>query len=117
MGYLAYGATQERIPMDDRVLAHLRAVILAKFRRKEPFALNVEFDRQSGSGYATLWLSPTIDLAFMFEGSRRPALNRAWIEELMQAANGPDGVHLTHEPDGTERADRAGRDVIQIQRG
>lgn len=113
MGYLAYGASHERIPMDDRVLAHLRAVVLAKFRRKEPFALNVEFDRQSGSGYATLWLSPTSDLEFVFEGSRRPALNRVWIEELMMTANGPDGLHLIPEPDGIVKQ---GREIIQLQR-
>lgn len=115
MGHLVYGSSGERVHMDDRVLAHLRAVILAKFRRSEAFAINVDYDRQSGSGHTTLWLAPTIDLAFKFEGSRRPSLNRTWIDELMKEANSPDGLYITQEPD--EAAQPVTRpESIQLQR-
>lgn len=115
MGYLVYGSKAERIHMDDRVLAHLRAVILAKFRRNEAFAINVDYDRASGSGYTTLWLAPTIDLALKFEGSRRPVLNRTWIDELMREANSPDGLYITQEPDETSQPVTR-PDSIQLQR-
>ena len=32
------------------------------------------------------------------DGSRQPRINRLWIEELMQAANGPNGLTIVPEP-------------------
>ena len=37
-------------------------------------------------------------IQFHFFGSRHPRINRAWIEDLMQAASGPNGLTITPEP-------------------
>ncbi|HWR85859.1 MAG TPA: ATP-dependent DNA ligase [Rhodoglobus sp.] len=98
MGQLLYGSPPERIQIDDRVLSHLRLVTLAKLRRGESFAANFEFDSESGSGRTTLWLSPHSTLSFRFDGSRRPPINKAWLDALMVSANSPDGLVVVAEP-------------------
>ncbi|HWR85783.1 MAG TPA: ATP-dependent DNA ligase [Rhodoglobus sp.] len=98
MGQLLYGSPPERVQIDDRVLAHLRMVTLAKLRRGEAFAMNFDFDPESGSGRSTLWVSPSSTLSFHFEGSRRPAINKAWLDALMTSANAPEGLVIVSEP-------------------
>jgi hypothetical protein len=102
MGQLLYGTPPERIQMDDRMLAHLRSVTLAKLRRGESFGANFDFDSESGSGRTTLWLSPNSTLSFRFDGSRKPPLNRAWLDVLMASANSADGLTMVAEPPETE---------------
>ena len=98
MGELIYGPAPERITIDDRTLTHIKLVTLAKLRRGEAFALNLVFDASTGGGRTTVWLSPNTFIQFRFEGSRRPAVNRSWIDQLMMAANSPEGLMVTQEP-------------------
>lgn len=98
MGYLLYGRPAEEIEIEDRTLAHLKIVILAKLRRDESFALSFEHDAGEGSGRSTIWLHPSIPLQFNFLGSRQPAINRAWLETLIISANSNDGLRLLPEP-------------------
>ncbi|MCS5715746.1 hypothetical protein NVV95_14440 [Herbiconiux sp. CPCC 205716] len=86
MGKLYYGSNGHEIEIDDRLLSHLKVVILAKLRRGESFAFSWIVDPEQGSGRGTVWLSPGIDLEFRFYGNRPPLLNRAWISALNSTA-------------------------------
>jgi hypothetical protein len=39
-----------------------------------------------------------VPLQFHFYGGRQPRINRAWVEDLMQTASGPNGLSITPEP-------------------
>ena len=98
MGYLMYGRPAESIEIEDRTLAHVKIVILAKLRRNESFAFSFEHDVSEGSGRSTIWMHPSIPIQFKFLGSRQPAINRAWLDALVVAANSVDGLRLIEEP-------------------
>ena len=80
--------------IDDRVLAHLRVVFMNKLRRSEPFF----FHHAEPTGTRSMWIHPAVPIVFHFYGSRNPALNRAWIEDLVREASGPSGLSVTPEP-------------------
>ena len=94
MGTLFYGAKGTEITFDDRQLAHLKVVIVAKLRRDEKFTLSWEGD----DGRSTIWLHPAIELQFTFDERVRPPLNRGWIDQLMATANSGDGMRVIPEP-------------------
>ena len=98
MGQFIYGTPSIAVDFDDRVLAHLKVVILAKVRRGESFTFSWEFTAKAGSGHSSIWIHPTIPLQFDFLGSKEPQLNRAWVEELVRLANSPAGLRVTPEP-------------------
>jgi hypothetical protein len=97
LGLLIYGPMSAEIEMDDRLLAHLRLVILTKMRNHEAFSLSWTMEPAQGSGRETLWVHPSIPLRFRFYGSRPAAINRAWIELMVQAANRGD-LRIMPEP-------------------
>jgi hypothetical protein len=70
MGKLLYGPAGSGIPIDDRPLAHLQVVMLAKLRRKEAFAFTWEREAVAGSGRTTIWVTPTMCLEFEFHSPR-----------------------------------------------
>ena len=84
--------------IDDRVLAHLQVVIWAKLRRGESFAFSWSESVSEGSGRKSIWISPSIALAFEYFGSRTPVLNPAWIQALTKSANSTGGLHVVPEP-------------------
>lgn len=100
MGVLIYDAVS-KVEFDDRALAHLQFVIAAKLRRGESF--NFSWASSSGDGAArtTLWMHPAIPLVCEFSGGEAPAINRAWIEVLMVAANSVHGLSLLPEPEAS----------------
>jgi hypothetical protein len=96
VGILFYGTSRLPIPFDDRGLAHLQVVMIAKFRRHEGFTLSwVEADNSGAR--STIWVSPTCELHFQYFGSRSPAINRHWLEQLAALANTSSGLRLTEE--------------------
>ena len=99
MGFLLYGRPAEEIEIEDRTLAHIKIVILAKLRRNESFAFSFEHDPSDDGGRSTIWLNPAIPLRFKFEEERQPVLDRRWLELLVVAANSVDGLRLIPEPD------------------
>jgi hypothetical protein len=99
MGYLFYGRPAEEIEIDDRTLAHIKIVMLAKLRRGESFAFSFEHDDNEENGRSTIWLHPAIPLHFKFLEARQPELDRAWLDLLVVAANSVDGLRLIPEPD------------------
>ncbi|MCU1481826.1 MAG: hypothetical protein JWQ19_2612 [Subtercola sp.] len=102
MGKMYYGAKGTEIEFDDRLLAHLKAVIVAKLRRDEKFTLS--WERSDVNGRCTIWLHPAIELQFEFDDRERPVLNRLWIDQLMATANSGDGMRVVPEPDNPRRA-------------
>lgn len=98
MGKFIYGTPSISVDFDDRVLVHLKAVIVSKVRRGESFSFTWDYTAASGSGHSTIWIHPTIPLQFDFHGSREPTLNRRWIEELVRLSNSPSGLRLVEEP-------------------
>jgi hypothetical protein len=98
MGKFIYGTPSIAVDFDDRVLAHLKVVILSKIRRGESLLLSWEYAAASGSGHSSVWINPSIPLQFDFAGSREPRLNRAWVEELVRLSNTPGGLRVIPEP-------------------
>lgn len=104
MGKFIYGTPSIAVDFDDRVLAHLKIVILSKVRRGESFTFSWEYSAAAGSGHSSIWIHPTIPLQFDFLGSKEPQLNRAWVEELVRLANSPAGLRVIPEPKSSETA-------------
>lgn len=96
MGRFIYDSAGVSVDLDDRTLAHLRIVVMNKLRRSESFMFDV--DVGDGSGRRGFWMHPSVPLQFHFYGSRQPRINRAWIEDLMQAASSPHGLSIVPEP-------------------
>ncbi len=94
MGTLYYGAQRTPVHIEDRLLAHLKAVVLAKLRRQESLVLNIRETRETGSGRHTFWIHPYVELHFSFDGSRPPALDTDLIEQISQQATTARGVDL-----------------------
>ena len=107
MGYLLYGNSAE-YEFDDRVLAHLKACIGAKLRRKESFFLSWANPTERGSGRLSLWVSPNIPLIFRFAGNRPAELNRMWVDVMLESSHSVRGLIVMSEKDAeTIFADRA----------
>jgi hypothetical protein len=98
MGKLTYDSTMT-VDFEDRTLAHLQLVIGAKLRRNEAFFFAWKDDNSSGDGRTSIWVHPTIPIAFKFYGSRQPGINRAWVDALMHSANSAQGLQLVPEPE------------------
>jgi len=105
MGRFIYADPASSFDIDDRLLAHLRIVVMNKLRRNEPFMFHL--DRADGLGPKSVWIHPAVPMVFHFYGSRQPAINRAWVEELMAEASGPNGLTLLPEPEAASTAPTA----------
>lgn len=92
MGCLHYGESH-RFEFDDRLLAHLRTVILGKFVLQESLIFTwIDFGEQR-----TIWLHPTLPLQFEFQQKTTPEINPEWIERLTLLASSPGGLRLVGE--------------------
>ena len=98
MGTLLYGTPPSALEMSDRLLSHLKPVIVNKLRRGESFLLSWESSRDEGSGRWSLWMHPSIPLQFRFDGSRAPSLNRNWLDALALSAGSAEGLRVIAEP-------------------
>ena len=96
MGRLTIG--RDVIKLDDRVLAHLEAVIVTKLRRQEPFVFTWPIDVSLGSGRVAKWVSASTSWDIRFDNRQSEPLNQAWLKQLMSTANSPGGLKLVPEP-------------------
>ena len=94
MGSLHYGSPPASFQIDDRTLAHVELVMLAKLRRNESFALTIEGDAASRH---TIWVNSAATLRFELESSTTD-INREWLDELIDSANTTSGMRILPEP-------------------
>lgn len=94
MGTLHYGSPPVSFPIDDRTLAHVELVVVAKLRRSENFAFSI--DAVDG-GRQTLWISTAATIRFEYDEIVHE-INRMWLEELIDSANTTAGMRLVPEP-------------------
>jgi hypothetical protein len=95
MGKLIYGSSIYEL--DDRVLAHLQTVVTMKLRRRENFFVSWRNPAAVGSGRQSVWFDNGIHIAFEYDGSRVPAVNREWVEAMAASAHSNFGLQLTDE--------------------
>jgi hypothetical protein len=101
---LVYGSSARELGLDDRTLAHVKAVTVMKLRRNESFTVSWQRSVDAGGGRVSIWVHPSIPLQFEFDEPQRPELNRSWLEALMQDANRTGDLRITEEgtPEPTE---------------
>lgn len=95
MGQLIYGNSSDSFELDDRLLAHIEIVSLAKLRRNESFALVLP---GSATSRTTLWVSPVTALQFRLTQGAHD-IDREWLDQLIEGANSPAGLRV--EPKAT----------------
>jgi hypothetical protein len=95
MGSLHYGSPPATFDLDDRTLAHVELVVLAKLRRNESFALTIDAPK---GGRSTIWINAASTLRFDFEEATHE-LNREWLDELIDSANTTTGLQIVPEPE------------------
>jgi hypothetical protein len=94
MGSITYDGLV--IEIDDRTLTHLQIVIVNKLRHGDGFLMSWK-DSAAVGGRRGIWLDRTIPLRFKFEGSRVPAINQQWLDQLMASADSSRGLIVTSE--------------------
>ena len=104
MGQLIYDGEVLDLRVDDRALTHLQIVIVNMLRRDHRFVFSWKDDVLHGDGRSSIWLHPNVSLRFTFSGSRVPAINRSWLEDLYATATSGSGLVLTPEPPDTSTA-------------
>ncbi|NQX12507.1 hypothetical protein HQQ80_12775 [Microbacteriaceae bacterium VKM Ac-2855] len=100
MATLIYGPQRLEVEFGERELAHLKVAVLAKLRRSESFSLAWTEPERHGHGRSSIWVHPAIAMQFRFRERSRQRLNRAWVEQMLEAAS----LHgeLTMMPEPTE---------------
>ncbi|MFS0793868.1 ATP-dependent DNA ligase [Microbacterium sp. 1P10AE] len=88
-----------KVEFEDRLLAHLQAVIMAKVRRGESFPFTWKDDISIGGGRTTVYVHPNVSLVFKYHGSRNPQLSSSWLHALTYNANSGRGLYVIPEPD------------------
>ena len=94
MGQLMYGTPADSFELDDRTLAHVEIVSLAKLRRNESFALVLP---GAGTSRTTLWVSPVSTLQFRLDNGAQE-IDREWLDQLIDGANSAAGIQLGLKP-------------------
>lgn len=94
MGTLYYGSARTAVKVDDRILAHLKVLIVSKLRRNEPFLVSWNEPSSEGFGRSSVWIHNSLDLIFRFDGGRQPELDKELLEQMANEALGPTGVHI-----------------------
>jgi hypothetical protein len=95
MGTLFYGASRTALTVDDRVLAHLKVLTVSKLRRNESFLLSWTETGENGFGRGSVWIHPTTDMIYRFDGNRSPELDKEILDKMSIEAMSPTGVHIT----------------------
>ena len=93
MGRLHYGETKSFV-FDDRLLTHLRTVILGKLNLQE----SLVFTWSDDDGQHSIWLHPAATVHFEFDSETTPEINPAWIEQLFSLSNSPGGLRIVEAP-------------------
>lgn len=100
MGLLYYGNNGYTVEIDDRALTHLKIAVLTLLRAGKSVAFCFDRPVSQGSGRETLWISPSTELRFRFNGTRSPWVNELWLRSIMTTADSDTGLRLVAEPEG-----------------
>jgi len=106
MGRLNYGARGLRIEIDDRLLAHIQALIVSKLRRREPFILGWVESPGAGSGRKAVWVNETLELTFEYAGSKPIPIDRDVLDDMVRRASSNSGLDLgdhAHNPGAAQK--------------
>jgi hypothetical protein len=90
MGVLHLGQ-EAAVNLDDDLLEHVFAVVVAKLRRTEPMLLTWE---DSASRFQQFLVPPGTAVRAEAETRRTQPLDRHWLESLMVAASSNTGLSL-----------------------
>ena len=101
MATFTYGTPGVDYQFDDRLLAHLRAVIVSKVRRSESFLFTWIDQTRPGEIQQSLWIHPAASMKFTIKDSASKPLNRAWLDVLTESSNSGFGLTLQSEPEPT----------------
>jgi len=105
MGTFTYGPTAIDVALDDRLLAHLRVVIVTKLRRAECFLFTWTDESGPVPVEESLWMHPAVAMRFRIEKPATMTMNRDWSEVLAHAANSGSGLTARPEPGSVPAAD------------
>lgn len=72
-------------------------MIVSKLRSRESFSLSWREAAENGDGRTTIWLDPAQLIYFRFDGSRAPAIDKAWVERLAISAASSTGLVVVDE--------------------
>ena len=87
MATFTYGTPAVDYEFDDRLLAHLRVVIVAKLRRSESFLFTWIDHSGPEDMQESLWIHPGASIRFEIRDSAAKQMSRAWLELLAASAN------------------------------
>ena len=93
MGTFVYDSNV-KVEFEDRLFAHLQAVIMVKVRRGETFTFTWKDDISTGGGRTCVYIHSGVSLVFRFHGGRMPQLNPAWLHALTFNANSSRGLYI-----------------------
>ncbi|SDH59368.1 DUF7882 family protein [Agrococcus jejuensis] len=88
MGTMHYGNDEAGIQIDDDVLAHVAAVVVAKLRRREPFLLTTV----SAGGRESVWIHEASTLRWAYASDVAAPLDKARLERMVRDTNRPTGL-------------------------
>ena len=95
MGSLRYGPDQ--LDFDDRTLAHLQIVIVAKLRKNESFILTGAMKSPSGCARYAAWIDCGVPIFFRYDGSKPITINRSWLDTMMEHSYTVTGLEVMPE--------------------
>ena len=95
VGALVYGG--QSFEFDDRVLAHLQAVISMKLRRREPFLISWTAAPGEPISRHAVWIDNSIPLRYEFVTETSEKLDDRWLNELMEMSSRTSGLVITPE--------------------
>jgi hypothetical protein len=98
VGALIYGTTGLTIDIEDRTLAHLQIVMVAKLRRSEGFLFTWREGGTDVDARRSVWVHPAIPLQFAYSDRVVPEISRAWIDALSITSHSAGGLRIVPEP-------------------
>ena len=111
MGRFVYDSNV-KVEFEDRLLAHLQAVIMSKVRRGESFSFTWKDDVSTGGGRTSVYIHPSVSMVFKFYGGRTPQLNPAWLQAMTYNANSGRGLYIVSEPEGNSRPATSATELV-----
>ena len=105
VGTFTYNGTLT-VDFEDRLLVHLQLVISAKLRRNESFMFSWTKPVSGGGGRTSIWIDKHLPMAFDYDTSQMPSINRGWVDELMETTYRSAGLQIVPESGSVPAAGR-----------